>query len=48
MLLASVDKDTIDSLRRRQNLLFRNYIVAQKVYVPPAAAAAAATSKPSP
>lgn len=41
MLFAGIDKDTIDSLRRRQNELFRNFIVAQKVYEPVA-------SKPSP
>ncbi|XP_055326700.1 IQ and ubiquitin-like domain-containing protein [Sitodiplosis mosellana] len=42
MLLALVDKKTIDSLRRRQNLLFRNFIVSQKVYEP------SVTSTPSP
>lgn len=41
MLFAGIDKDTIDSLRCRQNELFRNFIVAQKVYEPVA-------SKPSP
>lgn len=37
MLLACIDKETIESLRRRQNELFRNLIASQKVYKPTAA-----------
>lgn len=36
MLLASIDKETIASLRRRQNEVFRNFIAStQKVLFKP-------------
>lgn len=34
MLLANIDKETITTLRRRQNEFFRNYIASQKVFKP--------------
>ncbi|XP_031621578.1 IQ and ubiquitin-like domain-containing protein [Contarinia nasturtii] len=40
MLLACIDKGTVESLRCRQNELFRRYISLQKVYKPPSPDAA--------
>lgn len=34
MLIADIDKETMNSLRNRQNELFRNYIASSKIFKP--------------